>query len=439
MGTPQLAVRRVSISKADRLALSDEETFQDPSIAHDIFTRMRAEEPVAFCPEPWGGKGFWSITKYDDIEAIAKLPHIFSSDGKHGGITLPTPEMIANRRDLTLEDVQGPAELADFEGGRSMITMDPPEHNKHRRQVAPGFTPQRLDALISRIRTRADALLDEVRSKGSAESDFVADIAAELPVQMLAELFAVPQSDRHKLFEWSNIMIGGDDPEINVSREQTMAAFMELAAYAMQLYEARKAEPGDDLITLLVNTEVEGEAMSVADYLSAFILLVVAGNETTRNSISGGLLALCENPKQREKLINDPGLIPKAVDEIIRWVHPVIYMRRTALEDYVLRDVTIKAGDKVALWYMSGNRDEDKWDDPFQFDVTREGPRHLSFGYGQHLCIGWRLAEIQLRILLEGVLARYPTLEVTGPVTRMRTNFLNSIKTMPVRYLGVTA
>ncbi len=422
------------ISKADRLALSDEETFQNPSVAHDIFSRMRAEEPLAFCPEPWGGKGFWAITKYDDIETISKLPHLFSSDGKHGGITLPMPEMIANRRNLTRAEVEGPAELADFEGGRSMISMDPPEHNKHRRQVAPGFTPQRLDALIARIRDRADVLLDEVGKMGSAESDFVADVAAELPIQMLAELFDVPQADRYKLFEWSNVMIGGDDPEINVSREQTMGAFMELAAYAMQLYEARKAEPRTDLISMLVNTEVDGEPMSVADYLSAFVLLVVAGNETTRNSISGGLLALCQHPEQRQKLLDDPGLIPNAVDEIIRWVHPVIYMRRTALQDYALRDVTIRAGDKVAMWYMSANRDEEKWADPFTFDVSREGPRHLSFGYGQHLCLGWRLAEIQLRVLLEGVLARYPTLQVTGPVTRMRTNFLNSIKTMPVRY-----
>ena len=422
------------ISKADRLALSDEETFQNPSVAHDIFSRMRAEEPLAFCPEPWGGKGFCAITKYDDIETISKLPHLFSSDGKHGGITLPTPEMLANRRNLTRAEVEGPAELADFEGGRSMISMDPPEHNKHRRQVAPGFTPQRLDALIARIRDRADVLLDEVGKMGSAESDFVADVAAELPIQMLAELFDVPQADRYKLFEWSNVMIGGDDPEINVSREQTMGAFMELAAYAMQLYEARKAEPRTDLISMLVNTEVDGEPMSVAVFLSACVLLVVAGNETTRNSISGGLLALCQHPEQRQKLLDDPGLIPNAVDEIIRWVHPVIYMRRTALQDYALRDVTIRAGDKVAMWYMSANRDEEKWADPFTFDVSREGPRHLSFGYGQHLCLGWRLAEIQLRVLLEGVLARYPPMQVTGPVTRMRTNFLNSIKTMPVRY-----
>ena len=183
---------------------------------------------------------------------------------------------------------------------------------------------------------------------------------------------------------------------------------MDLAMYALKLYAARKENPGDDLITMLVNTEVNGETMSVPDFLSAFILLVVAGNETTRNSISGGTLALSQFPAERQKLVDDPSLIGGAVDEIIRWVHPVIYMRRTAVADYTLRGVTIKKGDKVALWYMSGNRDEEKWADPFTFNVTRNGPRHLSFGYGQHLCIGWRLAEIQLTVLLEEMLARYP-------------------------------
>ncbi|NJN51289.1 MAG: cytochrome P450, partial [Gammaproteobacteria bacterium] len=172
---------------------------------------------------------------------------------------------------------------------------------------------------------------------------------------------------------------------------------------------------------------------SIPDYLSAFVLLVVAGNETTRNSISGGTLALSQFPAEKRKLLDDASLIPAAVDEIIRWVHPVIYMRRTAVEDYELRGVKIKRGDKLALWYMSGNRDEEKWADPFTFNVTRDGPRHLSFGYGQHLCIGWRLAEIQLTVLLEELLARFPDLEVTGDPRRMRTNFLNSIKTLPVR------
>jgi linalool 8-monooxygenase len=422
------------ISEAEKLSLSFPEVFQDPLIAHDIFTRMRAEAPVSWCPEPWGGPGFWSISRYDDIQEISKLPRIFSSDGRHGGITLPSPEMIRNRQRERGIDPEAPAELSVFDGGRSMISMDPPEHNQQRRVVAPGFTPNTLDSLTPRIRERARVILDALADRG--ECEFVSSVAAELPIQMLAELFDVPQADRHKLFHWSNLIIGGEDPDVTLSREQTLTAFMELAGYAMQLFEARRREPGNDLISLLANTEVDGQPMSMADYLSAFVLLVVAGNETTRNSISGGLLALSQHPAERQKLLDDPALIPQAVDEIIRWVHPVIYMRRTALEDYEIRGVRIRAGDKLALWYLSGNRDEDKWVDPFTFNVTRNGPRHLSFGYGQHLCIGWRLAEIQLGVLFEELLARYPDMQVEGNVSRIRTNFLNSIKRMQVRYTG---
>jgi cytochrome P450 len=420
------------ISEAEKLSLSFPDVFQDPAAAHDIFTRLRAEAPVSWCPEPWGGPGYWSITRYDDIQEISKLPKVFSSDGRHGGITLPSPEMIRNRQRERGIDPEAPAELSVFDGGRSMITMDPPDHNQQRRVVAPGFTPNTLDSLTPRIRERARVILDALADRG--ECEFVSSVAAELPIQMLAELFDVPQADRHKLFHWSNLIIGGEDPDVSVSREQTLAAFMELAGYAMQLYEARRREPGNDLISLLANTEVDGQPMTVPDYLSAFVLLVVAGNETTRNSISGGLLALSQHPQERRKLLDDPTLIPQAVDEIIRWVHPVIYMRRTALEDYDVRGVRIRAGDKLALWYMSGNRDEEKWTDPFTFDVTRNGPRHLSFGYGQHLCIGWRLAEIQLGVLFEELLARYPDMQVEGSVARIRTNFLNSIKRMNVRY-----
>ncbi|HEY6598963.1 MAG TPA: cytochrome P450 [Pseudomonadales bacterium] len=423
----------MTVSNADRISLSHAETFQDLAKPHAIFTQLRRDEPVAWCPEPWGGPGFWSITKYDDIHAISKMPQIFSSDARLGGITLPDPQMIATRQGMTLEQLmQRDPNMSQFEGGRSMIMMDPPEHVQHRRMVAPGFTPQRLDALAPKIRARAQIILDGLKDR--SECEFISSVAAELPVQMLAELFGVPQEDRHKLFQWSNIIIGGDDPDIAVSREHVRQAFMDLAMYAMGLYAARKENPGDDLITMLVNTEVNGEPMNIADYLSAFILLVVAGNETTRNSISGGTLALSQFPAERKKLLDDPSLIGGAVDEIIRWVHPVIYMRRTALADHELRGVTIKKGDKVALWYMSGNRDEEKWSDPFTFNVTRNGPRHLSFGYGQHLCIGWRLAEIQLTVLLEELLARYPDFEVTGGITKMRTNFLNSIKTMQVRH-----
>ncbi|MDE0758729.1 MAG: cytochrome P450, partial [Pseudomonadales bacterium] len=178
--------------------------------------------------------------------------------------------------------------------------------------------------------------------------------------------------------------------------------------------------------------EVNGEPTSLGDYLSTLVLLVVAGNETTRNSISGGILALSQHPDEKRKLLDDPRLISKAVDEIIRWVHPVIYMRRTATQDTMIGEQAIKKGDKIALWYMSGNRDEDKWASPFTFSLDQQGARHLSFGYGQHLCIGWRLAEIQLQVLLEELLARFPNISSKGEVSRMRSNFLNSIKTMQV-------
>ena len=422
----------MSISTEERLSLSFSETFQDHIVVHDIFTRMRREEPVAWCPEPWGGPGFWSVTKYDDIQFVSKNPGQFSSDGKLGGITLPSDEMIRNRmKEDGIEIVEGEAAEGNlFQSGTSMIMMDPPDHVQNRRVVAPGFTPQKLDDLTPRIQERAREILCNI--EGKDEVEFISSVAAELPIQMLAELFGIDQELRHKLFEWSNIIIGGDDPDIVVSPEQVRTAIMELVTFGMEQYEQRKEKPGNDLISMLVHTKVNGQPVDLGDYLSTLLLLVVAGNETTRNSISGGILALSENPEEKRKLLEDPSLIPAAVDEIIRWVHPVIYMRRTATEDTMIGEQAVKKGDKLALWYMSGNRDEDKWQDPFEFNVSRQGTRHLSFGYGQHLCIGWRLAEIQLRVLLEELLIRYPNIAVKGEVNRMKTNFLNSIKSMQV-------
>ncbi len=423
----------MTISNQERLSLSYPDTFQDLPKVHDIFSRLRAEDPVAWCPEPWGGPGFWSITKYDDIQFVGKSPELFGSDADLGGITLPSNEMIRTRlkeegRTPVLED--SAEELRQFEGGKSMISMDPPAHVQHRRMVAPGFTPQKLTALALQIRNRASELLDRI--KDEKEVEFVSSVAAELPIQMLAELLAIDQSMRHKLFEWSNIIIGGDDPDVVISQEQVRQAIMELAMFAMQVYQERKEDPGEDLISMLVHSEIDGEPLAIQDYLSAMILLVVAGNETTRNSISGGIWALSEHPEEKQKLLDNPSLIPSAVAEIIRWVHPVIYMRRTAVADGMIAEQKIKKGDKLAMWYISGNRDEDQWADPFEFNVTREGPRHLSFGHGQHLCIGWRLAEMQLTIVLEEVLSRFPDIRVSGEVNRLRSNFLNSPKTMQV-------
>ena len=430
-----MVLRKKKLNKEARTSLSKAATFQDQDAVHEIFSELRREDPVAWCPELEGGRGFWSVTKYDDIQFVSKNPKIFSSDRVHGGITFETVERRRLRKITRGKEVQDKFKnLNILEAGDSMIQMDPPAHTKHRHMVAPGFSPKRLLNLTPQIRKRCVDILTQISGKG--ECEFISAVAAELPIQMLVELFGVGQEDRTKLLQWSNTIIGGDDPDMRVDTDHVVTVLTELYQYAIELHKKRRDEPGDDLISMLANTEIEGKLMTMNDYVSAFILLIVAGNETTRNSISGGVLALSQHPEERQKLLEDPSLINSAVDEIIRWVHPVIYMGRTALEDIKLGDKNIKKGDRLVLWYMSGNRDEDKWEDPFSFKVTRNGPRHLSFGYGQHLCIGWRLAEIQLTVCIEEMLKRFPDFEVKGEVKRMRSNFLNSIKHMNVHYSG---
>ena len=298
-----------------RLALSEPETFLDQDAVHQIFTELRRDDPVAWCPESDGGLGFWSITKYDAIQSISKNPKVFSSDRLLGGITLESAEMRRRRKSLenaSKDEVSGGGSI--ITSGSSMIMMDPPTHTQHRRMVAPGFTPGRLNALVPEIRTRCVEILENIAGRG--ECEFVSAVAAELPIQMLAELLDVEQEDRKKLFEWSNIMIGGDDPDMRIGRDEVMSVFGELFQYSLALRTSRQENPGDDLISMLVNTEMNGKPMELADYVSAFILLVVAGNETTRNSISGGVLALSQHPEERQKLIDDPSLIPDAIDAV---------------------------------------------------------------------------------------------------------------------------
>lgn len=385
---------------------------------HDVFRRLRAEEPVYWNPEA-DSTGFWAITRYDDIEAISKNPKVFSSAKENGG------HRIFNENDIDGNDTDA-----------SMISMDPPEHASYRRMVTPGFVPKRITGMEDRIRARVTRLLDNLPKSGEAE--FVSSVAAVLPIEVLAELFGVPESDGAKLFEWSNATVGEDDPELRVSDEYMKKCVLEMAGYAAGLWQQRLENPGADLISMLAHSRVNGEAMTFPTYIGTFILLVVGGNETTRNSISGGLLALSENPEERRKLLDDPSLIPSAVQEIVRWVSPVLHMRRTATEDTEIRGQKIRQGDKVVMWYASGNRDEEKWDDPFRFDVTRytkpNAATQLGFGAGQHFCLGSRLAELQLKVLFEELLRRFPDIHVSGPVRRMRSNFIYGLKEMPVRY-----
>ncbi|MBI1238114.1 MAG: cytochrome P450 [Alphaproteobacteria bacterium] len=392
--------------------LKNPDLYQDEG-CHRVFAHLRAHDPVYWNPEA-DGAGFWAVTRYDDVLAVSKNPELFSSARAQGG-----------HRIFDELDVGDPSLDA------SMISMDPPEHAAYRRMVTPGFTPQRIAQMEARVRARVTEILDRIQ--GEREVEFIATVAAELPIQVLAELFGVPQEDRAKLFEWSNAVIGEDDPELRSSHAYIEACYKEMALYSLHLWQKRLQEPGDDLISMLAHAKVGGEPMSMQRYLSTFILLVVAGNETTRNSISGGVLALSQNAEQRRLLAQRPDLIANAVPEIVRYVSPVLHMRRTATADTELGGKTIRAGDKIVVWYASANRDESHFQDADRFDVTRgNASDQLGFGIGQHFCLGSRLAELQLRVMFEELLRRFPTLHAEGPVRRVRTNFLNSIKEMRV-------
>ena len=387
-------------------------------VPHEVFTWLRREDPVHWNPVT-NGRGFWSITKYDDIVAISKNPEVFSSAREHGGHRIYD------------ENIVGTAGMGAEKTDAPFISMDPLEHNRYRRMISPGFGPSRLKALEGQIHDRVCNILDRLGAR--KECEFVTEVAAELPIQVLAELLGIPQADRLKLFDWSNSMIAEDDPELRKGPEETAADVRAMIEYSGRLWEERVANPGPDLISMLIHPDADGEVMSKERYLGTFILLVAAGNETTRNSISGGLITLARFPEQRQRLADNPALYGTAAAEIIRYVSPIMHMRRTAIADSVVRGKTIRRGDKVIMWYVSANRDEQIFTSPFGFDLTRAEATQLGFGVGQHFCLGARLAELQLRIFFTEFLRRYPNSEPSGPIRRMRSNFVAGIKEMPVR------
>ena len=389
-----------------------------PAVPHEVFARLRCEDPLYWNSES-DGPGFWCVTRYDDIVTISKDPARFSSAREHGG------HRIFDEHKVGIAG--GGTSMAEA----PMISMDPPEHVSYRRMVTPGFTPARIRTLEEQVRSRTCAILD--RLAGRRECEFISEVAAELPIQVLAELLGVPQEDRRRLFDWSNTMVGEDDPELRTGPAQLGESLREMGGYSLQLWQDRLTNPGSDLISMLAHARIGGEAMSVERYLGTFILLVVGGNETTRNSISGGLIALTDFPAERQRLIDHPELLSSGAQEIVRWVSPVMHMRRTALVDAEMRGKTIRAGDKIILWYPSANRDEEVFDNPFRFDVGRSGLPHLGFGIGEHYCLGARLAELQLRVFFGEFLQRFPKAAPCGPIRRMRSNFINGIKEMPVR------
>ncbi|MEZ4290673.1 MAG: cytochrome P450 [Myxococcota bacterium] len=379
--------------------------------------RFFAEQPIANLPLPTG-PGYWALTRHADILEASKHPEIFSSAK---GAT-------------SIQDL--PEEFNRFFGG--LINMDDPRHGEQRRIVSRGFTPRALERLEASVARRADAVIDRVIERG--ECDFVQDIAAPLPLEIICDLMGIPESHERMVFERSNVILGLGDTELvpdaaNII-QAAMGAGAELAQLMNEMAEARRREPRDDLTSALLNAELEGGALSGDDLTSFFVLLVVAGNETTRNAISHGMKALCDFPDERRRWASDfERHAGTAVEEIVRWSTPVIHMRRTCTRDTVLSGQEMKAGDKVVLWYASANRDEAVFEQPERFDVTRRPNEHVGFGGpGPHFCLGANLARREIRVMFERIFRRLPDLEITGPPDRLQSNFVHGLKRMPCAF-----
>ncbi|MBI1261902.1 MAG: cytochrome P450 [Rhizobiales bacterium] len=400
---------------------------QDMDPAHDdlfaankvlpYFERLRREDPVHLSENgPYGR--YWSITKYEDIMAVDTNHQVFSSDIRNGGIRLGGQRLEGDPDPLT--------HLPMF------IMEDQPKHDEQRRAVQPMFTPQSLMNLEPLIRERAGLILDALPH--GETFNWVREVSVELTGRTLATLFDVPQEDRHNLIHWSDTVERLGDPEYFETPEDGFKELWNCWEYFDGVWKERlsRKEPGSDLISMLAHSEAT-KNMSPNEYLGNMLLLIVGGNDTTRNSITGGVLALNQNPDQFRKLREDQSIIPNMVSEIIRWQSPVAHMCRTALEDTEIRGKKIRKWDKVAMWYVSGNRDEEKIARANEFLIDREGARqHLSFGFGIHRCIGNRVGEMQLRILWEEILKRFKSVEVAGDPKYLRSNFIRGITDLPV-------
>jgi cytochrome P450 len=379
----------------------------------DHLERLRKEDPVHFHEESMFGP-YWSVTKYDEIRYVDANHELFSSKQEKGGIALG-----------------GVPDREDQYSLPMFIQEDPPKHDAQRKVVAPMFTPRNLADLLPLIRERAGNILDNLPR--NEEFNWVRHVSVELTAQMLATLFDVPQEDRLKLIDWSDTIQNLGDPEYFETPDEGFQVLFECLAYFQEYYEARKKEPPKfDLISMLAH-DPSTNAMDPQELLGNVMLLIVGGNDTTRNSISGGVLALNENPDQYEKLLQNPALIPKMVPEIIRWQSPVAHMARTATQDTELGGKQIRKNDRVCMWYISGNRDEDKIERANEFIIDRPNARqHTAFGFGIHRCVGNRLAEMQLNVIWEEIMKRFPKVEVTGEPLGLASSFIHGIRELPV-------
>ncbi len=401
----------------DPRELLDPERYARDGYPHEVWTRLRAEAPVAYFTPP-GYEPFWAITKHADILEISKQPERFSSAQ---GITLRPAGVVVP-----------PSEL--------VVMLDPPEHGPVRRVANGRFTPRAVRERRADIESIAVEIIGEVAPADTAgELDFVECIAAPFPLAVIAWVLGVPGGDWKLLFRWTNEVIGKDDPECRQPGETpgqtSKRARGELRSYFQNLIDQRRDDPRDDLVSELIRGEIDGAPLTEEQLVSYCELLVEAGNETTRNAISGGLLAFSERRDEWEKLRDHPELLPDAVEEILRWVSPISHFTRTATEDSEVRGTKIRAGEQVALYFASANRDEEVFEDPFAFRVDRRPNPHLAFGFGEHFCMGAQLARVELETIFRHLLARLEAFEVAGLVERLSSIVNGSIKHLPIRYL----
>jgi len=396
--------------------LTDPDVFQRGT-PHHMFKLLRREAPVFWHPEANGG-GFWVITKYADLREVSKNPGLFSSE-RQGALMRDPP----------------PSDLPFVQS--IMLSMDPPRHRQYRALVNKAFSARMVMNLQGRIRDMVKRIINAVIERG--ECDFVEDIAAQLPLEVICEMMGVPEEDRRSVYTIGNRMVGFDDPDLQPDGKPLLesdgaAAAAEMFMYAGRLLEKARSHPGDDLATALLNAELDGHKLSDNDFNFFFLLLIIAGNETTRTVTSNGMLALIEHPEQLRDLRADPALLPSAIEEILRYAPAVHNFRRTVTGDAVLRGQRLKPNDKLTMWYPSANRDEEVFAHPDTFNIRRQPNDHLAFGIGEHFCLGANLARLELNEVFRGIVARLHAVELCAPPRRLRSTFINGVKEMRIRF-----
>jgi len=417
-----------SRSELDALDFYSSETYEKNGYPHAEWGRLRREAPVYWTERP-GLIPFWAITRHEDIVALSRQPKLWQN----------APRL------AVFPDIEKEVEKRIAEGGpeqqqeaRHLLNMDPPEHGRFRKLASSHFTPRALQPKRASIERISRQILDEFANGGKTTvADFVEGVSVRLPLEVLLDMLGVPPADWKLMFQWTNETIGATDPEYQQGQsalETAERSRLQLFGYYMKMAEERRKSPTDDMVSVIANAKIDGKHLPPLELLSFYYLLVVAGNETTRNATSGGVLALIQNPGELAKLRKNPALIHSAVEEIVRWTSPVIQFCRTAKEDTEVRGQKIRAGQAACLFYPSGNRDSAVFPDADVFRIDRDPNPHVGFGIGEHFCMGANLARLELEIVIGQLVERLEEIELVGPVRRLRSSFVGGVKSMPIRY-----